>query len=243
MRVKIILGSLMGVVAINANAQIYVKGSVGTSSNRIGSFEFINPSGTPDAATPLSGSKIIMNGVKDSSTSSNSGLGIGYQFVKTPYRLELRLESRAEAEALGFGSFGGNLFAQQLKYRSDSMMAYAFHDIALNSQHELFLGLGLGTSRNKVRGLQGANRGSSNFFPEKTRQETAWGLAFGYAYAINSNLKIDAELGYTNLGRVDTGVTDASMAPVIALNQNVGEQLTGKWTTTELKLGMRFSFQ
>lgn len=226
-----------------ASAQFYLKGSLGNSWNRIDNFEFINPNGAPDASTPLVGGKILMTGVKDSKSSRNLGLGLGYQVPNTPFRLELRMDNRGESEASGFGSFGGNQFAQQLKYKSTSLMAFGLYDFALAKQHDLFIGFGIGKSRNQSSGLQGANRGVSNFFPSRTNQETAWSLVGGYAYSITENIKLDAELAYSRLGKVDTGVTDAGMAPVIAGNQNVGEQLKGKWTATELRLGLRYSFR
>lgn len=227
-----------GIAAFPAFAEPYLKAAAGVNRSRVEDLTFINPVGATVTSNPVDGDKILLSNVKNSATRSVWGLGLGYRFQKLPFRAELRFDARDSVQASGDATFSGVDVNQRLRVKSTALMGYVFYDAALVGRHEVFLGAGVGVSRNESSGTQGENIGLSNTFPAQTKNNMAVGGSLGYAYKLDSAVTLDVEYSYVDLGKASTGAT-ADPAPT---GMNPGEQLKGKLTVQELRLGVRWSF-
>lgn len=234
------MAALLAAGSTASQAQWYVGGALGTERAKVDDFRFHNPVGA--AGLGIGGSYIPLGSVQDRDTGSLWSLRAGYRFpaAKT-WRAEFDYTKRSEVEVRGTADFGGGgQFRQDLKIRSESYLLMALYDHALDQNWALYGGAGLGVARNRSNGHQGLNNpGGNGYFPGATKTNTAWALTAGVSRKLTANLTGDVGYRFVDLGRADTGTTDASFA---AVGMNPNERLESKLRTHELRLGINYSF-
>lgn len=237
---KILAAALLAAFSTTALAQWYVGGSLGTERATVQDFRFHNPVGA--AFLGIGGSYIPLTGVRDDDNGSLWSLRAGYRFpAAKAWRMELDYTKRSEVEMRGTADFGGGAtFRQDLKIRSESYLLMGIYDHALDQNWALYAGAGIGLARNRSNGNQGLNNpGGNGFFPAATKSNTAWALTAGVSRKLTANVTGDIGYRFVDLGRADTGTTDASFA---AVGMNPNERLESKLRTHELRVGVNYSF-
>lgn len=229
---------LGGIVVLPAFGEPYVKAAAGVGRMHVGDLAFVNPVGAGFTANPVDGDRILLSNVANSASTNVWGLALGYRFERLPVRAELRYDARDPLHVQGDANFFGGDYTQRLRVKSSAWMGYLFYDVPLSGPHAIYVGAGVGQARNQASGTQGANLGLPNVFPSHTRTEWATGLALGYAFQVAPATVMEFEYDYTRLGKVSTGATGDPPPD----GMNVGEQLKGKLSAQEFRLGLRRSF-
>ena len=118
----------------------------------------------------------------------------------------------------------------------------AYYDHALNQDWAVSGGLGLGWARNRVDGRQGANLGGTGFFPTASNSNGAWAAALGVSRKLTDRLTGDIGYRYVDLGKANTGTTDASFGALVPFAMNPNERLESKLSVHEIRVGLNYRF-
>ena len=234
------LATVPGVV----QADWYAGGALGHVRAKAEDFRFHNPVGAGPLNLNIGGNYVPMQSVNDRDSASTWSVRGGYLFAGTPWRLEADFTRRAQVSFRGFANFaaiGGGNFQQDLRVRSQSYLLMGYYDHALDRDWSLYGGAGIGVARNRSDGRQGDNQAppTGGNFPARTNSNTAWAAALGVSRKLTDRLTGDLGYRYVDLGKADTGTTNASFA---AVGMNANERLEAKLRSHEFRLGLNYRF-
>lgn len=241
---KIILLSAIALCSTAAaqDFQQYIsaKGTVGRMENKLtGTSQYYLPSSNK-------GPRPINNiNVKDKDTVGGFRLAYGLAFPVASHQLRGEVEYGYNAKAKLNGAFNYNLATDTNKFptqrigihsniKTQTLMINAYFDFNTGTDFTPYVGAGLGMAQVKTSGS--ANFDTNNFSLSDKSDNFAWNVGVGVAYAINTNVAIDASYRYTDYGKVKA--TDAS--PLFTGINNTRTQ--SKVKSNEFNLGIRYTF-
>jgi len=168
----------------------------------------------------------------DSRTSTGGSLALGYHLPDN-WRVEAEYTLPKNNEFTS-GSTNFPTSFNHHKIRSQRLMLNAYKDFPLNTQFSLYGSAGLGWARLESSGWQGnPNR---QYF-SATKNNLAYSLGFGVTYKPTQKVSLDLGYRYVDMGKAYSGANNF---------QNVrglqDEQMRAKLRSSEITLGMRYSF-
>jgi opacity protein-like surface antigen len=150
------------------------------------------------------------------------GVGIGYQFNNW-LRFDVTGEYRQRVPFLATGNYsgvadfcagGGQCFdVYNGNHGAAVFLANAYFDLGTWWRVTPFIGAGIGTAYNEVRGFWDLGLNSDGttgrgFAKDYSSWNMAWALYAGLTFNVTHNLKLEAAYRYLNMGDVRTGIVD-----------------------------------
>lgn len=186
--------SAFSAMSASANNGFYVSGDIGASivdmHDTKASLSYAGESGTEKFKNKNKG---VFSG----------GVAAGYNFndeYKLPVRLEFATTFRGNAEGSQSYSDGDETLTVKNKVRMDTYMVNAYYDFYNSSDFTPYVTAGIGMSH--LKHSLSAHVDDESVGMSKKSNNFAWGLGAGVAYAVTSNISIDASYRYVDGGKV-----------------------------------------
>ncbi len=211
----------------------YLRGDIGMTNQSVGSL-FNVLYDTADSVTNVS---------KNFESSPLWGLGIGYRH-SDHLRFDLTGEYRGNATFHGLDIYdnGGTLGTDEYTGVKTELtfLANAYWDIGKWHGVTPFVGAGIGTSLNTIKGFTDVNTVTNGvaYGADHSQWNLAWQLSAGLAYQVTPNVTIEAAYRYMDLGGAQSGDLIAYDGTNTVDNPMVFRHLTSQ----DFKVGFRYEF-
>jgi opacity protein-like surface antigen len=212
----------------------YLRGDIGMSNQAVKSLSNVLNTSPGTGVTPI---------FYDFDSSMTFGGGVGYQFNNW-LRADLTGEYRGKSNFHGLEvvSFNGGVIGTDEYHASKSewlVLANAYADLGTWWCITPFVGVGIGTSQNKISNFTDINTPNAAvaFGPNTSQWQFAYAAYAGLAYKVNNSFTVELAYRYLNMGNGLTG----DLATFDGTN-NVNNPTTFKdITSQDVRLGVRWS--
>ena len=217
----------------------YLRGDIGTTNQSMK---------TIDSNTAAQFPAVTQIGLGFDSSPS-FGLGVGYQFNNW-FRADITTQYRGKANLHGANGliFTPTAFQQDNYYGSKSevlVLANAYVDLGTWWSITPFIGVGVGTSYNRLSGFRdenvqivsGITQGSVANFADNGTWNFAWAAHAGLAYQVTPSVTLELAYSYVDLGSARPGnftLFDGTSGPSSIVLRGL--------TSHDLTLGVRWDF-
>ena len=168
----------------------------------------------------------------ESNTATGGSLALGYQ-LPSNWRVEAEY-TQPRSNEFTSGSTNFPTSFNHHKIRSQRLMVNAYKDFPLNAQFSLYGMAGLGLAHLESSGWQG---NPSRQYLGGSQNNLAYSVGFGVTYSPIQKVSIDLGWRYVDMGKTKSGANN--FANVRGLRD---EQMRAKLTSSEISIGVRYSF-
>ena len=215
----------------------YLRGDIGMTNQAVGSLY----NALYDSAT-----NTVTNISKNFELSPLFGLGIGFRH-NDHLRFDLTGEFRGNATFHGLDVYHDTAASptdgtdEYTGVKSEwTFLANAYWDIGTWHGVTPFLGAGIGTSLNTIKGFTDVNTvtGGVAYGADHSQWNLAWQLTAGLAYQVNQNVTLEAAYRYIDLGSASSG----DLIDYLGGNSEYNPMVFRHLTSQDFKVGFRYAF-
>ncbi len=211
----------------------YLRGDIGMTNQAVGSLYNV----LYDTATSVNTVS------KNFKSSPLFVLGVGYRHSDY-LRFDVTGEFRGNATFHGLDIYNDSGTPGTDEYtgvKSEwTFLANAYWDIGTWHQITPFVGAGIGTSLNTIKGFTDVNtaHGGVAYGADHSQWSLAWQLTAGLSYQVTPNLTVEAAYRYLNLGNAASG----DLITYNGTNSVYNPMEFHNLTSQDFKVGLRYAF-